>query len=104
MIYFSVKIFRKFQKEVDARVKKLRETLMKKLLEKPPKVEDQRVMLEYLVNLECEGDFAWDCQTCHYEFIIDSMKNCFEQFSTSEIPKDLLRTPSKGDPQVCILQ
>lgn len=94
-----VQIFRKFQKEVESRVEKLRETLRKKLLQKPPNAEEQRIVLEYLKTLECSGDMGWDCLNCHYEFISSSMINCFNQFASSDSTKDIVRTSANQEPQ-----
>ncbi|CAG7725259.1 unnamed protein product [Allacma fusca] len=91
-------VFRKFYQEVETRVAKLRQTLKNKLLEKPPNAEDQRVLIGYLVTLECDYDPAWAAITCHYEFLTNSMRNCFEQFSNMEKPKDMFRTPTKNEP------
>ena len=77
--------------------------MKRKLLEQPPNAEEQRVILEYLKTLECVGDLGWDALVCHYEFVMTSMKNCFEQFSTSS-EGILLRTPSqKQDPQSAVI-
>lgn len=93
-------MFRNFRDEIEVRVQTLKETLRKKLVEKPPNPVEQRRLIGFLVTLECGFDPAWTCLSCHYEFLSNSMKNCFTQFSTSERPKEnVLRTPSKLDSQ-----
>ncbi|ODM94952.1 Exocyst complex component 2, partial [Orchesella cincta] len=93
-------IFRKFQKEVETRAYKLRETLRNKLVERPPKIEEQRAILDYLMTLQCDYDPAWVCLVCHFEFLTNSMKNCFQQFSTMDSNNaNSARTPSKQDHQ-----
>jgi len=94
-------VFRKFRSEIEARIEKLRVTLKTKLVEKPPNPDEQRRLIEHLVTLECDYDPAWACIACHYEFLTNSMRNCFHQFSVVERPKEhILRTPSKQEVQV----
>lgn len=98
-------MFRKFRLETEARVQMLREKLKAKLLEKPPNIEEQKILIGHLVTLGCDTDYdpAWACLSCHYEFITNSLKNSFHQFSNDKPVKDnLFVTPSKQDNQVLI--
>lgn len=86
---------------METRAFKLRETLRNKLVEKPPKIEEQRAILDYLMTLQCDYDPAWLCLACHFEFLTNSMKNCFQQFSSIDSHSaNTAKTPSKKDDQV----
>ena len=79
-------VFSKFRAATEHRVQKLREKLRAKLLEKPPDVQEQKVIISHLVTLECDYDPAWECLKCHHEFITNSLRNCFQQFSAGGGP------------------
>jgi len=101
-----LQVFRKFRKEVAKKVQKLVETLQRKLVEKPPNLDEQKIIIEYLVTLEVDFDPGWICLLSHYEFLSHSMKACFLQYSSNDRPREVLRTPSKYDAQVrtfCLL-
>lgn len=56
----EVEVFKKFLREIEYRIETLREVLRKKLEEVPFTLEEQKKIIRHLINLEAEGDPAWD--------------------------------------------
>lgn len=55
----DVDVFKKVLREIEYRIETLREVLRKKL-EEPCSLEEQKKIIRHLINLEAEGDPAWD--------------------------------------------
>jgi exocyst complex component 2 len=56
----EVDVFKKVLREIEYRIETLREILRKKLEEVPFSLEEQKKIIRNLINLEAEGDPAWD--------------------------------------------
>lgn len=68
----ELEVFKKVLNEIEARIVKLRTVLGKKLEEMPVTLDEQKKIIRNLVNLEAEGDPAWDA--------IGMLHHCMELF------------------------
>ncbi|KAG8196222.1 hypothetical protein JTE90_007945 [Oedothorax gibbosus] len=57
----EVTVFKRVYQEVEQRIEKFRETLLRKLKEQPSTVDEQKRLVKFLVNLETPSDPAWQC-------------------------------------------
>ncbi|XP_068701050.1 exocyst complex component 2-like isoform X2 [Montipora foliosa] len=57
----DIKIFKRVLQEVEAKIEGLRQHLKQKLAELPSPLEDQKKLIRYLVDLDYQGDPAWEC-------------------------------------------
>lgn len=56
----EIDVFKKVLREIEYRIETLKEELRKKLDEVPFTLEEQKKIIRHLINLEAEGDPAWD--------------------------------------------
>ncbi|XP_064641021.1 exocyst complex component 2-like isoform X2 [Lineus longissimus] len=75
----EVQVFRKVYTEVEQRISAFRGTLHKKLLQLPSTLDEQKKLIRYLVNLELQGDPAWECLVNQQKWLITLMSNCKDE-------------------------
>lgn len=62
----------------------LRQMLHAKLQHMPVSVEEQKRIIRYLVNLEAEGEPAWDAISSHSTYITKKIKQCYTEYRNAE--------------------
>ncbi|KAK0158108.1 hypothetical protein PV328_009154 [Microctonus aethiopoides] len=104
----DVEIFKKILTEIENKIEMLRNILRKKLKETPFVIETQKKIIRNLVNLEAEGDPAWDAIIAHASFLDNNIANCLQDYFGSDSganddPSRTMRlnntTPSSTDRQ-----
>lgn len=50
----------------------------------PITVEEQKRLIRYLVNLECNFDPAWNAIKTHFDYINQKIKQCYEEHKNAE--------------------
>lgn len=70
----EVDVFKKVLREIDYRIETLRDVLKKKLEEVPFTLENQKKIIRHLINLEADGDPAWDAIGLFFFSV--TLKNC----------------------------
>lgn len=75
----EIRVFNKALNEIEKRVLNLRGMLRTKLKQMPISVEEQKRIIRYLVNLECEDEPAWDAIMSHFQYISHKLKKCYEE-------------------------
>ncbi|KAH0506791.1 Exocyst complex component 2 [Microtus ochrogaster] len=74
----EVQVFKKYYAEVEAGIEDLRELLLKKLLETPSTLHDQKRYIRYLSDLHAPGDPAWQCIGAQHKWTLKLMQDCKE--------------------------
>ncbi|XP_011496925.1 PREDICTED: exocyst complex component 2 [Ceratosolen solmsi marchali] len=87
----EVEVFKKVLREIEYRIETLREVLRKKLEEVPFSLEDQKKIIRNLINLEAEGDPAWDGIVSYANHLEKSIKTCTTEYLESESREDDLK-------------
>ncbi|XP_001606239.2 exocyst complex component 2 [Nasonia vitripennis] len=80
----EVEVFKKVLREIEYRIETLREVLKKKLEEVPFALEEQKKIIRHLINLETEGDPAWDAIVSHANYLEKSIKSCLNEYLDPE--------------------
>ncbi|XP_043287430.1 exocyst complex component 2 [Venturia canescens] len=80
----EVEIFKKVLDEIEDKISQLRTILRKKLEETPFALERQKKIIRNLVNLEANGDPAWDAIVSHAAYLDKSIKSCLQDFLSSD--------------------
>ncbi|GAB1601968.1 exocyst complex component 2-like isoform X1 [Argonauta hians] len=78
----QVHIFKKVYKEVEEQIHQFRKRLHNKLLELPNSLEEQKKLIRYLVNVECEGDPAWECLNNQQNWLMTMLSQCRNEHIT----------------------
>lgn len=91
----QVKVFKKVLEEVENQIHKFRDDLHKKLHVLPSSLEEQKKTIKYLLELDCEGDPAWDCITNTHQWLLRLLFNCKEEF---QAPGRRLYSPGEHTP------
>ncbi|XP_058808366.1 exocyst complex component 2 [Phymastichus coffea] len=86
----DVDIFKKVLREIEYRIETLREVLRKKL-EEPCSLEEQKKIIRHLINLEAEGDPAWDAIVSHANHLEKSIKASTNEYLDNENRDDNYR-------------
>ncbi|KAG7207719.1 hypothetical protein KM043_009335 [Ampulex compressa] len=72
----EVEVFKKVLSEIDNRINMLKVVLRKKLEEMPFSLEEHKKIIRNLVNLEADGDPAWDAIVSHANYLEKSVAAC----------------------------
>lgn len=80
----DIVVFNKAMAEIEKRVQGLKVMLHNKLRQMPISVEEQKRIIRYLVNLESEGEPAWDAILSHFQYISLKLKTCYEEHKSVE--------------------
>ncbi|XP_068965982.1 exocyst complex component 2 isoform X2 [Bombus flavifrons] len=75
----EVEVFKKVLNEIDNRIVMLKAHLRNKLEEMPFSLEEHKKIIRNLVNLEAEGDPAWDAIVSHSNYLKKSITNCIQE-------------------------
>ncbi|CAK9798815.1 Exocyst complex component 2 [Anthophora quadrimaculata] len=75
----EVDVFKKVLEEIDNRIDMLKIHLRKKLEEMPFSLEEHKKIIRNLVNLEAEGDPAWDAIVFHSNYLKKSITTCMQE-------------------------
>ncbi|XP_053982220.1 exocyst complex component 2 [Hylaeus anthracinus] len=75
----EVEVFKQVLQEIDDRVEKLKVFLRKKLEEMPFSLEEHKKIIRNLVNLEADGDPAWDAIVSHANYLKKSITACVQE-------------------------
>ncbi|XP_066587508.1 exocyst complex component 2 [Prorops nasuta] len=75
----DVDVFKKVLIEIEKRICALRILLRQKLEEMPFSLEEQKKLIRNLVNLETEGDPAWDAIDSHAKYLDKSITKCVNE-------------------------
>lgn len=75
----DVDVFKKVLLEIDNRIDNLKILLRIKLEEMPFSLEEHKKIIRNLVNLEAEGDPAWDAIVSHANYLKKSISACFHE-------------------------
>jgi exocyst complex component 2 len=76
----KVSVFKRVLAEVEKQLAKFRDDLRKKLLKLPSSLEEQKKLIKYLLELDCEGDPAWDCLSNMHQWMLRLLYNTKEEF------------------------
>ncbi|XP_012272789.1 exocyst complex component 2 isoform X2 [Orussus abietinus] len=80
----EVEVFKKVLAEVEDRIALLRITLMKNLEEMPLTLDEQKKIIRNLVNLDAEGDPAWEAIVSHASYLEKSIIACMQEHLDSD--------------------
>ncbi|XP_076670422.1 exocyst complex component secretory 5 [Andrena cerasifolii] len=75
----EVDVFKKVLQEIDNRVEMLKVFLRNKLEEMPFSLEEHKKIIRNLVNLEADGDPAWDAIVSHASYLKKSITACVQE-------------------------
>ncbi|XP_076242655.1 exocyst complex component secretory 5 isoform X2 [Calliopsis andreniformis] len=75
----EVEVFKKVLQEIENRIEMLKTFLRNKLQEMPFSLEEHKKIIRNLVNLEAEGDPAWDAIVSHANYLKKSITACIEE-------------------------
>lgn len=75
----EIEVFKKVLNEIDNRIIMLKAHLRNKLEEMPFSLEEHKKIIRNLVNLEAEGDPAWDAIVSHSNYLKKSITNCIQE-------------------------
>lgn len=75
----EIDVFKKVLDEIDNRIVMLKAHLRNKLEEMPFSLEEHKKIIRNLVNLEAEGDPAWDAIVSHSNYLKKSITNCMQE-------------------------
>ncbi|XP_015114591.1 exocyst complex component 2 [Diachasma alloeum] len=78
----DVEIFKKVLVEIEKKIDMLRDILRKKLEEIPFALERQKKIIRHLVNLEADGDPAWDAIVSHAAYLDKNISGCLQDYFT----------------------
>lgn len=72
----DIKIFKRVLQEVEAKIEGFRQHLKLKLAELPSTLEDQKKLIRYLVDLDYQGDPAWECIINQKDWLLKLLTSC----------------------------
>ncbi|XP_078047507.1 exocyst complex component secretory 5 [Augochlora pura] len=75
----EVEVFKQVLQEIDNRIEMLKVFLRNKLEEMPLSLEEHKKIIRNLVNLEAEGDPAWDAIVSHANYLKKSITACVQE-------------------------
>ncbi|EZA62577.1 hypothetical protein DMN91_005509 [Ooceraea biroi] len=75
----EVEVFRKVLEEIENRIAHFKVLLQKKLEEMPFSLEERKKIIRNLVNLDAEGDPAWDAIVSHANYLEKSVFNAVRE-------------------------
>ncbi|XP_017878512.1 exocyst complex component 2-like [Ceratina calcarata] len=75
----EVEVFKRVLQEIDNRIEMLITHLRKKLEEIPFSLDEHKKIIRNLVNLEAEGDPAWDAIVSHSKYLKESITSCLKE-------------------------
>lgn len=95
----DVEIFKKVLNEIENKIEMLRNILRKKLEETPFAIEAQKKIIRNLVNLEANGDPAWDAIVAHTAYLDNNITSCLQDYFGSDgaAGDDPSRTPRSNN-------
>ncbi|KAG5344167.1 EXOC2 protein, partial [Acromyrmex charruanus] len=77
----EVDVFKKVLEEIDSRINNFKVLLRKKLQEMPFSLEERKKIIRNLVNLDAEGDPAWDAIVSHANYLEKSVASTIYEHS-----------------------
>ncbi|KAG5336279.1 EXOC2 protein, partial [Acromyrmex heyeri] len=77
----EVDVFKKVLEEIDSRINNFKVLLRKKLQEMPFSLEERKKIIRNLVNLDAEGDPAWDAIVSHANYLEKSVASAIYEHS-----------------------
>lgn len=78
----QVPAFIKVYQDVEERVVKFRNQLKKKLMQLPSSLDDQKRLIRYLIELNAEGDPAWDCIVNQQQWLVNLLNTYKDEHIT----------------------
>ncbi|XP_011867775.1 PREDICTED: exocyst complex component 2 isoform X2 [Vollenhovia emeryi] len=80
----EVDVFKRVLEEIDSRIHHFKVLLRTKLQEMPFSLEERKKIIRNLVNLDAEGDPAWDAIVSHANYLEKSVANAVCEHSRSQ--------------------
>ncbi|XP_034947580.1 exocyst complex component 2 [Chelonus insularis] len=93
----EIAIFKKVLEEIERKIELLRDILRKKLEETPFAIEAQKKIIRNLVNLDAEGDPAWDAIVAHGSYLDKNISSCLQDYFGSDGATDDLNKGYKSN-------
>ncbi|XP_078365831.1 exocyst complex component 2-like [Oculina patagonica] len=93
----DIKIFKRVLQEVEAKIDSFRQHLKLKLADLPSSPEEQKKLIRYLVDLDYQGDPAWECLVHQKEWLLKLLTNCQEDHKSKDSIPLLQVDSSKTD-------
>ncbi|KAL0279399.1 UNVERIFIED_CONTAM: hypothetical protein PYX00_000970 [Menopon gallinae] len=90
----DIPIFKKVMAEIETRINRVREILLKKLEDVPPSVEDHIKVIRSLNHLETEGDPAWTGIECYARHLVTTMNDLKDKFIILESSENTKKNKS----------
>ncbi|XP_018392147.1 PREDICTED: exocyst complex component 2 [Cyphomyrmex costatus] len=81
----EIDVFKKILEEIDSRINNFKVLLRTKLQEMPFSLEERKKIIRNLVNLDAEGDPAWDAIVSHANYLEKSISNTIHEYSDGDI-------------------
>ncbi|KAF7992409.1 hypothetical protein HCN44_001734 [Aphidius gifuensis] len=92
----DIEIFKKVLIEIENKIDMLRNKLKIKLQEMPFTLEKQKKIIRNLVNLDANGDPAWDAIVSHANYLDNNIKSCLQDYYDNNDNDDLNKTQQKS--------
>ncbi|XP_075212432.1 exocyst complex component secretory 5 isoform X2 [Lycorma delicatula] len=93
----DVAVFRKVLVEVEQKINDLREMLRLRLQDMPVSLDQQKKIIRNLVNLEANGDPAWDAVIVQSNYLTQRLKSCQEaHISADNAMEEQGKTPKSS--------
>lgn len=80
----DIKIFKRVLQEVEAKIESFRQHLKLKLADLPSPPEEQKRLIRYLVDLDYQGDPAWECLVLQKDWLLKLMTTCQEDHKSKD--------------------
>lgn len=80
----DIRIFKRVLQEVEAKIDGFRQHLKSKLADLPSPLEDQKRLIRYLVDLDYQGDPAWECLVHQKEWLLKLLTSCQEDHKAKD--------------------
>ncbi|XP_067054130.1 exocyst complex component 2-like isoform X2 [Acropora muricata] len=93
----DIKIFKRVLQEVETKIEGFRQHLKQKLAELPSPLEDQKKVIRYLVELDYQGDPAWECIVNQKDWLHKLLISCQEDHKAKDFVPILEVDASKTD-------
>lgn len=93
----DIKIFKRVLQEVETKIEGFRQHLKQKLAELPSPLEDQKKVIRYLVELDYQGDPAWECIVNQKDWLHKLLISCQEDHKAKDFVPLLEVDASKTD-------
>lgn len=80
----DIKIFKRVLQEVEAKIEGFRQHLKLKLSDLPSPLEDQKRLIRYLVDLDYQGDPAWECLANQKDWLLKLLMSSQEDHKSKD--------------------